>query len=256
MTITLIGHGYIGSQIADYFEYHNLRFHHMHHQDKIPLETDLVVNAAGFTGYQNVDDCEREVENTFMSNVAWPVKLSALPIPIIHLSTGCIFNDPNKIFNEEDKPNFGGNVYALSRKVMEEVLSPFMKKDYMLRIRLPFDGSLSPKNLLSKLHKYPTLYNMKLGSMSYVPDVVKTVYHIATQQPRPGFYNVVNPGEVHMEDIVQLMGWSKPVSGIQPASRCYCRLTSNKISLGSVKDALRTSCQTWKQNYAAVGKLL
>ena len=108
---TLFGHGYVGNAIAKYFNETGEGFYWSHHDDKNVLQSDVVVNAAGYVGIQNVDACELHKEECIEGNVIWPMKLEQKYkyTPIIHVSSGCVYNGYKKGgFTEKDAPNFTG----------------------------------------------------------------------------------------------------------------------------------------------------
>ena len=53
--ITLIGHGYIGDSISEKLTTENIQFNWISHDNQIPANTTVIINAAGYTGYPNVD---------------------------------------------------------------------------------------------------------------------------------------------------------------------------------------------------------
>ncbi len=79
---------------------------------------DLVINAIGTIGKPNVDWCEDHKEETFYGNVEVAMGLvslcTKLGIPMIHVSTGCIFTseDKNQLFSTAATPNFTKSYYS------------------------------------------------------------------------------------------------------------------------------------------------
>ena len=127
--ITLIGHGYVGQHLHQVLPQHRW----ISHRDPIPAHTTLIINAAGYTGSPNVDQCERERIATFQGNVIFPFNLRAYPT--IHISTGCIFQG-NKFYTELDTPNFDKSWYSYTKLLSQQLTDH--TKDWTLRIRLPF----------------------------------------------------------------------------------------------------------------------
>lgn len=91
-----------------------------------------VLNAAGVTGRPNVDWCEDHRPETIRANVVGVLNVADLCAErgIHHLlyATGCIFeyDDAHTIggagFLEEDKPNFHGSFYSLTKAYVEDLL--------------------------------------------------------------------------------------------------------------------------------------
>lgn len=254
--ITLIGHGYVGEHIALELFNQKLSYHWIRHTDPIAKDTTVIINAAGYTGYPNVDACEIYKQETIDGNVIWPVELElAYPnIPIVHISSGCVYTGYEKVFTEEDEPNFNfgnGSFYSGSKSLGQKMLEPFMNKSYLLRIRMPFGDNDHPKNFLTKMKKYAKLISYD-NSLSYMPDVAAVAVKIATDRSIPtGIYNVCNPGFSNAKEIVNMLGIEKEFftedefSQAVVAARSNCILATDKLQsvfpIQSVKQALQTA---------------
>lgn len=212
--ITLIGHGYVGEHIADTLLNRELKYYWISHRDPVPHDTTVIINAAGYTGSPNVDACEINKQATIEGNVVYPLRLEIdnPQIPIVHISSGCIYTGyTDGGWLEEDPPNFdfdNGSFYSGSKALGQEVLTPYMNKSYLLRIRMPFGNAHHPKNFLTKMVKYEKLISYN-NSLSYMPDVAAVAVHFATKLPAPGIYNVCNPGCSNAKEIVKMMGIDK-----------------------------------------------
>ena len=135
--ITLIGHGYVGKHIAHELENQKLDYQWISHKDIIP-KSDVIINAAGYTGFPNVDACEIYKQETIDGNVIWPIQLELNNIntPIVHISSGCVYTGYDKEYTEEDEPNFNfnnGSFYSGSKALGQKMLEPFMNKSYLLQ---------------------------------------------------------------------------------------------------------------------------
>lgn len=240
--ITLIGHGYIGKAISK--ELHKQKILHswIRHTDQIPYGTSAIINAAGFTGVPNVDQCEISKQETINGNVIFPVNLELNNkfIPIIHISSGCIYTGyKDGGWTEEDPPNFNfnnGSFYSGSKALGQEMLMPFMHKSFLLRIRMPFGNEKDPKNLLTKLEKYDKLIDYE-NSLTFVEDVAKIATYFATDMNiEPGIYNVCNPGSLTTKQIANYLGLNKEWFTEQEfknntvAPRSNCVLNTDKLS--------------------------
>jgi nucleoside-diphosphate-sugar epimerase len=89
---------------------------------------------------------------------------------LIHISTGDLYgNDHDWQNNTENKRELDLNTdYRLSKYASERVCN---KDTLILRIRLPFDDRPHPKNLLMKLPKFTSFYNLTTG-YTYLPDLI------------------------------------------------------------------------------------
>lgn len=252
--ITLIGHGYIGQAIHERLEVQSyMPTVWISHRAPIPQNTQVIINAAGYTGSPNVDACEIHRQDTINGNVIWPLKLElSFPnIPIVHISSGCVYTGYEKAFTEEDPPNFtfdNGSFYSGTKALAQELLMPYMHKSYLLRIRMPFGDKKHPKNLLTKLEKYNKLIDFE-NSLSYVPDVADFAIQCAIGRFTPGIYNVCNPGSKTTRQIANQMGLKKEwftkeeFAAAVTAPRSNCVLSTNKIekiySIKSIDDVLK-----------------
>jgi UDP-glucose 4,6-dehydratase len=252
--ITLIGHGYVGEHISKELFEQKLPYHWIRHTDHIPSDTTVIINAAGYTGSPNVDACEKHKQETIDGNVIWPIELElAHPnIPIVHISSGCIYTGYEKEFTENDAPNFdfgNGSFYSGSKALGQKMLEPFMHKSYLLRIRMPFGDYDHPKNFLSKMKNYAKLFSMD-NSLSYMPDVASVAVAMATNRNIPtGIYNVCNPGHSNAREIISMMGITKEFftedefNNAVVAPRSNCILNNEKLlsvfPMRPVKQALQ-----------------
>lgn len=257
--ITLIGHGYVGDHISKLLSDMKISYYWIRHTDSVPDDTEIIINAAGYTGSPNVDACETYKQETINGNVIWPVALElANPDkPIIHISSGCIYTGYEKEFTEDDAPNFNfnnGSFYSGSKALGQTLLAPFMHKSYLLRIRMPFGNYDHPKNFLTKMKNYKKLISMD-NSLSYMPDVAGVVVRIATSKNiAPGIYNVCNPGSSNAREITEMMGIKKEFfteeefKKVVVAPRSNCILNNNKIlnifPMQHVKQALIEAIKT------------
>jgi dTDP-4-dehydrorhamnose reductase len=155
----------------------------------------IVINAAGKTGRPNIDWCEEHKEETLRANVTGPLILAEECIKrgiyLVHLGTGCIYDGPpEKIFTEEDPPNFFGSFYSLTKATSDMLLGRFPV--LQLRVRMPMDGTANPRTLVMKLKKYKRLLDHP-NSVTYLPDFFAAI-QILVKRKATGIYNVVNPG--------------------------------------------------------------
>lgn len=254
--ITLIGHGYVGQHIAALLQ--DQHYNWIRHQDPIPLDTSVIINAAGYTGSPNVDACEIHRRDTIEGNVVFPLSLEHdnPDTPVVHITSGCVYTGyVDQGYTEQDPPNFdfeNGSFYSGSKALAQRLLEPHLHKSYLLRIRMPFGDRHNPKNFLTKLHAYPRLIDFR-NSVSNVHDVARVAVFMAQERPEPGIYNVCNPGSVTTREVADLMGLEKSWFTEQEfraavtAPRSNCVLNTDKLqqifplnnALDSVRDTVK-----------------
>jgi dTDP-4-dehydrorhamnose reductase len=263
MNVLILGGGYIGNHIFNTLKnYHNVEqitqsqvnytlsdnstsmdFKSFLHDKRF----DVVVNCSGYTGKPNVDACESDKANCWEYNVLAPTRttetVNLFRMPMIHISSGCIYQGDKK-YNEEDIPNFGlyddhSSFYSKSKHAGELALRDMY--GYILRIRMPFCSSSSPKNILNKYLKYENIVSMP-NSLTCVHDLAKAVEHICVHrnQVPKGIYNVVNKGKVEARQVLQMFkrngignrNWKiVPIEELDiKAGRSNCTLSGKKLS--------------------------
>lgn len=227
--ILVLGKGYIASKIEAYWNLdgYNLIFcsqketKYLTHLDDLIREHDpvFVINCYGFTGKPNVDSCENNKEECHQRNVKDTYSIMKdcqdLGVDFITISTGCVYNDENgRVFTEDDEHNFGhknptASVYSKSKSCFEKDFRESLKEDdienrnYLLRIRMPFDHVMDDKNYINKIIKYDKLVNYP-NSITHVGDLVKFIEIIVDGDVEQGVYNVVNKNPITVEEIVEI----------------------------------------------------
>ncbi len=223
---------------------------------------EVIINCAGKTGRPNVDWCEDHKEETVHSNVTGPLVLleetRKRGIYFVHLSSGCIYTGDNggKGYTEEDAPNFSGSFYSRTKAWSDQILKEFPV--LLLRIRMPFDGSLNDRNLLMKLRKYQKVLDVP-NSLTYLPEFTAAA-KLLIEKKATGIYNIVNEGGVSpyraMELYKQIVDPTHTferltldhLSDVVKAGRSNCILSNAKarkegIHLSSGEDALRLALE-------------
>jgi 3,5-epimerase/4-reductase len=221
---------------------------------------DIVINCAGKTGRPNVDWCEDHKEETIHANVTGPLvllkELSKRGIYWVHMSSGCIYEGDNggDGFTEDDAPNFFGSFYSRSKAWSDQILSEFPV--LILRIRMPFDDTLHPRSLITKIRKYNRVLDVP-NTLTYLPDF-REAARILIEKRKTGIYNIVNPGAVspyqvmksYQEIVDPEHSFEKltlsELSDVTKAGRSNCvlsvkKLESEGITMKSGKDAVQTA---------------
>lgn len=262
---------------------------------------EFVINAAGSTGKPNVDACETARADTLAGNTLLPQTIAhacaALGIPWGHVSSGCIFSgakvtvggntrvekdlmladlralaekSPESIhgFNELDTPNFSFrdepcSFYSGSKALGEEVISG-LGQSYIWRLRIPFDEFDSALNYLSKVQRYPKVYD-NVNSISHRADYARACLDLWERRAAFGIYNVTNPGFVTTRQVIGLIEkflrparrfefWANDEEFYHNAAktlRSNCvmdvsKLLATGVKIRPVEAALEHSLKNWK----------
>ena len=234
--ITLLGHGYIGREIASRMEAKDIPFNwNTHDWTKGWVPDGPIINAAGYTGFPNVDACEVNRAECLSGNVLWPLQVEerSKGYPVVHISSGCVYNGyKDGGWLETDEPNFTGSFYSRCKVLAQSMLR--LENSYILRVRMPFGKEEHQKNYLTKLRRYEKLIDVR-NSLSCIEDVAEAAIHFALNQPTPGIYNCVNTGEVTTRKVADFLGLQKDWFTMEEfrasikAPRSNCVLNTDKM---------------------------
>jgi dTDP-4-dehydrorhamnose reductase len=233
---------------------------------------EVVINCAGRCGSPNVDWCEDHKQETLRSNVLGPLVLleetTRAGAYFVHLSSGCVYTGDNggSGFAEDDPPNFAGSFYSRTKAWSEQTLRelPVLQ----LRLRMPFDGSTSERNLLMKLRRYSRVLT-EMNSLTHLPDFLSAAERLI-QKRALGVYNVVNPGAISPCELMQMYREIvDPAHAFEPlatdrlgevvrAGRSSCllntaRLEAEGIRLPPVRQAAESALRTLARELAVPG---
>jgi UDP-glucose 4,6-dehydratase len=261
----------------------------------------FIVNAAGYTGKPNVDACESAKADTLQGNALFPQVLAsactALDIPWGHVSSGCIFSgcqvdtghgwivakdmtdpeirniarkSPARIrgFDETMTPNFSFrdqpcSFYSGTKALGEESIRN-VGRNYIWRLRIPFDEQDNSRNYLSKIQRYAKVYD-NFNSLSHRRDYVSACLDTWFKKIPFGTYNITNPGFVSTADVLKKIEtilkphrdfhfWENDSEfysqgAVAPRSNCIMdtsKLLSAGIKMRSVDEALEQSLNQWQ----------
>lgn len=250
MRIALIGHGWIANKMARALHAHHvIRLTHencwQYLQARVPRSPlDWIVNCAGITGTPNVDACESAKAQAIDGNVLFPLKLmmeaKRWGERYAHFSSGCIFSGGP--FDETSAPNFDRSVYSATKLVSDVALQDHA---LVLRIRMPFDGSDHPKNLLTKLRAYATNSKVLDGynSLTHADEACAMAVKLIEKGAPNGPYHLVNEGGIWTHEIMHKLGiaaefWDKAEFAAKfPATRSECVLLS-RTPLSEIHECL------------------
>ena len=231
---------------------------------------DFLINAAGFTGKPNVEQCEVRREETLQGNLLLPQMLSHLAavenFRWLQISSGCIYEGDNggNGFTEEDEPNFSFKYNNCSfYSGVKAVAETFLREDsrcYVARLRIPFDENDGPQNYITKLLTYPKIYD-NINSISHIGDFVQSSLELYERDCPTGIYNITNEGSISTREVVAMIqkilnpsrefeyfADDEEFYRVAKTPRSNCVLNVNKIAsfglpMRSVQDALKEAIE-------------
>ena len=179
----------------------------------LSMEIDTLINCSGYTGSPNVDGCEDNKEACFEANVKLPVMIErvckSLDIDFIHMSSGCIYDGYDKVYTEDDTPDFGifdshSSFYSKTKHMAEMMLD----KDFtcIVRLRMPMDRyycKSTNKNILKKLINYDNLVDFANSKT----DRFRLCEFIDTIRLnfKAGIYNAVHSNALTTREVVKIL---------------------------------------------------
>jgi dTDP-4-dehydrorhamnose reductase len=261
----------------------------------------FVLNAAGYTGKPNVDACEAARAETLQGNTLLPLTIAqscvAAGIPFGHVSSGCIYSGAHILekgssrvekdltrpelkhlpqtnvgairgFTETDEPNFTFrqppcSFYSGTKALAEEAIV-HLGKNYIWRLRIPFDAKDNPRNYLTKVQRYPKVYD-NVNSLSDRGDFARACLDLWERRAPFGTYNVTNPGYVTTRQVVGMIQkvlqpkrafefWTSDEEFYQfaaktPRSNCVLdttKLLATGVRMRPVEEALLAALKDWE----------
>jgi dTDP-4-dehydrorhamnose reductase len=261
----------------------------------------FIINAAGYTGKPNVDAAELARADALAGNTLLPQTIAqacaVAGIPWGHVSSGCIYvgakvqmdgrlqiepdltrpdihaiveKHPDRIhgFKETDTPNFSFrsppcSFYSGTKALGEEIIAG-IGHSYVWRLRIPFDEFDNKRNYLSKLQRYPKVYD-NVNSVSHRADFVKACVDLWEMRAPFGTYNITNPGFITARHVVALIQkYLKPKHDFEfwpndaefykqaaktPRSNCVMdvsKLLATGVKIRGVEEALEDSLRNWQ----------
>ncbi|KAH6609397.1 nrs er [Trichoderma cornu-damae] len=170
-----------------------------------------VLNAAGCTGRPNVDWCEENKPQTVRSNVIGTLNLADACFQAnVHctiFATGCVYQYDQahpiggRGYTEEDRPNFEGSFYSLTKSHVEPILSSY-PNCLILRLRMPVSDDLHPRNFVTKIISYDRVVDVP-NSNTILHDLLPASIILA-EHNETGVYNFTNPGAISHNEVLAL----------------------------------------------------
>jgi dTDP-4-dehydrorhamnose reductase len=226
MNVVILGNGYIAGHLGrELTQRHHVttcsrsQIDYGNHRRLLDFivsnKTDVVICAFGFTGNPNIDEAEEKKSLCWRLNVVDPLLVNSvcsdLGVAFCCISSGCIYDGYERVWESTDEPNFGmlhnSSFYSKSKHAFE--MSTSHLPGTVIRIRMPFSGCRSQRNYLMKLLRYPLLIDV-INSKTCVGDLCRVVganlEHMldgATGLRRT--LQVVNPNPLTTRAVVDLM---------------------------------------------------
>jgi len=175
-------------------------------------------------------------------------------------------------YTEHDEPNCSFkshpfSFYSGTKALAEESIRQY-PQTYIWRMRLPFGECDEPMNFLSNLQNGFQLRE-GLNSVSHLDDCVSACLELWEARADFGIYNVVNPGPVSVNQVIQMIRRirktsqrfqlfvyeSMPLSTEPVFPRSECILDNSKLARAGVKlrdarDALEHALERWESRSA------
>lgn len=257
MKIITIGAGFLASHLP-YIQHHGRISSDVGSINRFidEYKPDVIVNAIGKTGRPNIDWCEFNKVETYTSNVVIPLMLASecekRDIRLITYGSGCIYTGPSPYvqtyceydsydcydpgWTEEDTPN-PRSYYSITKYCADLAIGS-MKNVCILRLRMPISGSISKRNLISKLIGYKKVL-IENNSVSFCSDIVNAT-QFAIDKKLSGIFHITSPKPIYHSDILSKYQMYVPdhtyekitkqeLDTITTAGRSNCILNSNKI---------------------------
>lgn len=167
------------------------------------IKPDVVMNFTGVRAHPTIDWCEDHKQETVLVNVAGAInamhaalECGAYPFQI---SSGCVYSGgPERVFTEEDAPNFTGSFYSRMRIVMQDALKdlPVLQA----RVRLPVSKISHPRNLIDKITSYKKVISIP-NSVTLIEDLWPALEKLMEIRPT-GILNLTNDGYIEHTQIL------------------------------------------------------
>ena len=130
-------------------------------------------------------------------------------IQLGHVSSGCIYSGrrvDGEPFTEEDVPNFSFvqnncSFYSGTKAIAEKIVSKW-NKNYIWRLRIPFEENNNSRNYISKMLKYDKLLQAE-NSISNKQEFVSACIQTFTNKVPFGIYNVTNTGYITTDFLIE-----------------------------------------------------
>lgn len=274
------GNGWIGSMLCDFiikkYETDILIQSEYRADDEVNVEKEIlttapdrilcVVGRTGGPGCPTIDYLQKEdrLHTNIRDNLYAPMVLTILceryDIHLTYFGTGCIFDDKDKIYTENDAPDFFGSHYSVVKGFTDRFMHLFDKNVLNVRIRMPIVGYHHPRNFITKIVSYEKVCSIP-NSMSVLPDIIPIVIDLSIRR-HTGTINMTNPGVIDHNEVLSLykkyvdptFEWQN-MSKEEQNSILLCQRSNNHLdsskllslypTLPNIKTSIRDLCERW-----------
>ena len=149
-----------------------------------------------------------KLKENIRDNLWAPISLAILchelNIHLTYMGTGCIFSSSDKIYDENDTPDFFGSSYSIVKGYTDRFMHLEMLKDTVLnvRIRMPITEEMHPRNFITKIASYEKVCSIS-NSMTVLPTLIPYLVQMM-EDNTTGTINLVNPGVISHNEILQM----------------------------------------------------
>lgn len=173
---------------------------------------DVIINCIGKSNTRWCED-KRNFNEALLINGTFVGLLSKFcsenDIKLVHISTGCLYDDTTKENTEDDFLSAHCN-YTATKWVGENLCNP--KRDLILRPRLYFSDIPDRNNLLCKLPKFKSFTGDKLDSLTCTSTIVGATKALL-EAGQVGVFNVAQKGSASISEVAKWCGLSgEPVN--------------------------------------------
>jgi dTDP-4-dehydrorhamnose reductase len=220
----------------------------------------LVINCAAYLAGGSVSNCDNHKGETLRANAIFPATLAnaceSASVPLMHLSTACLYNELRE-YDETDPPIRGFDGYCgtyVGSKLLAENFVGQYPDSYILRIRLPFDEFNSPRNYLTKLAGFTSVWN-HLNSLTHRRDMVRHALELWKNRAPYGIYNCCCVGQITAREVVTMMASAGIIETIPKVETNYTstgsrmsvqKLVNAGVKVRHVTDAVDEAISYWR----------
>ena len=190
------------------------------------LRPKYIISAAGISGKPTIDWCESHKSETIFTNVTCQLNLinlcKELDIHLTIIGSGAVFNG-DKLFTEEDEPNFTGTFYSKARSILEGIIRDVYAENVLyLRLLYPITCDGDPMCFVEKLKtRSSNIHNTKI-TVTILPLLLPNLQTLL-QQKITGILNYVNDGITSPSELLNICNVNHVISS-EKTNRGLCCL--------------------------------
>lgn len=177
------------------------------------VRPDVVINAAAYTA---VDGAETDGDTARLINAVGPQTLAdlcaAAGIPLIHVSTDCVFDGTHDAPYTEDNPVSPISIYGQTKANGERAVASGVAQHLVVRVSWVFSEFASNfvRTILALAARQEevTVVSDQIGYPTYCPDIARGLLVMADRAATPGFdgwgiYHLAGDAEIDRAAMAQ-----------------------------------------------------